>query len=396
MKSEKTNNFFELSVVIPCLNEKDTLKTCLNKAFSAISKLGISAEIIVADNGSTDGSQDIAQNAGARVISIEEKGYGSALMGGIKESRGRYIIMGDADDSYDFQEIPKFVTQLQSGFDLVQGCRLPAGRGTVLPGAMPVLHRLWGNPMFTYLARRWFRAPIHDVYCGMRGFTRELYDKLDLRCVGMEFATEMIIKSSLYREHYGIRIGEVPIVLHPDGRKSHPPHLRTFRDGWRTLRFFMLYSPRWLYVLPGLLFGLLGLFLAILVFADFKLKGIDFEAHTLLFSGLFLTLGYQSILFGAFAKVFAIGEHLIPLNARTQILFKIFTLERGLFVGIISFILGVILMSNTVITWWTSDFGPMNYEQTLLWLIPGIVFATVGVQTILSSFFLSILGMRRK
>ena len=192
---------------------------------------------------------------GARVVNVESKGYGNALMGGIAAARGRFIIMGDADDSYDFLEIPRFIEKLREGFDLVQGCRLPSGGGKVLPGAMPLLHRWWGNPMFSSMTRRMFHAPIHDVYCGMRGFTKEFYERCNPRCTGMEFATEMIIKASLYGEN----IAEVPITLHPDGRKTHAPHLKTFRDGWRTLRFFLMYSPRWLFLMPGVLLVLFGL-----------------------------------------------------------------------------------------------------------------------------------------
>jgi glycosyltransferase involved in cell wall biosynthesis len=229
----------EVSVVMPCLNEADTLEACVTKAQRVLRKHGIKGEVIVADNGSTDGSQAIAIRMGARLVHVEPKGYGNALMGGIAAARGKFVIMGDADDSYDFLQLSRFVEKLREGFDLVQGCRLPAGGGTVQPGAMPFLHRWWGNPMFSIMTRWMFHAPIHDVYCGMRGFAKELYDRLDQRCTGMEFATEMIIKASLF----GADIAEVPITLHPDGRKSHAPHLKTFRDGWRTLRFFLMYSP---------------------------------------------------------------------------------------------------------------------------------------------------------
>lgn len=386
----------ELSVVMPCLNEADTLGTCLEKAFRAMREGGIRGEVIVADNGSTDGSTAIAEAAGARVVAVPEKGYGNALMGGIEAARGRYVIMGDADDSYDFLEIPRFVEKLREGYDLVQGCRLPGGGGTILPGAMPFLHRVWGNPMFTFLVRTWFGAPIHDVYCGLRGFTRELYSKLEQRCVGMEFATEMIIKSSLYQKTYGIRIAEVPITLHPDGRKAHAPHLRTFRDGWRTLRFFMLYSPRWLYGVPGVSLSLIGLLLAGLVYGNVRLGSAVFDAHTLLFASLFLILGYQSLLFGAFTKVFAIGDGLMPLDAKARALFRVFTLEKGAIAGLLVFCLGCYLLLHAVWQWWVAGFGPLDYAQTMRWVIPGVTCAAIGFQTLLGSFFLSILGMRRK
>jgi hypothetical protein len=244
--------------------------------------------------------------------------------------------------------------------------------------------------------RTWFGAPIHDVYCGLRGFTRELYDRLEQRCTGMEFATEMIIKSSLYQKAFGVRIAEVPITLHPDGRKAHAPHLRTFRDGWRTLRFFMLYSPRWLYGIPGIGLGLAGLILSLLVFANIRIGGAVFDAHTLLFASLFLIMGYQSLLFGAFTKVFAIGERLMPMDDKARRLFRIFTLERGAIVGVLVFLAGVGLLAGAVHRWWAADFGPLDYSETMRRVIPGVTFAALGFQTVLGSFFLSILGMRRK
>ncbi len=252
----------ELSVVMPCLNEADTLAACIHKAWRAMGEHGIVGEVIVADNGSTDGSQEIAAALGARVVHVSARGYGNALMGGIAASVGRFVVIGDADDSYDFAELPKFVEKLREGYDLVQGCRLERGGGHVMPGAMPRLHRWWGNPMFTAMARSWFQVPVNDVYCGMRGFTQGALREPAQQCTGMEFATEMIIRSSLVHA----RIAEVPITLHPDGRKVHAPHLHTFRDGWRTLRFFLLYSPRWLFFIPGfalIVVGLVGYCLAL-------------------------------------------------------------------------------------------------------------------------------------
>jgi len=242
----------EVSVVIPCLNEADTIEIVIREARQALDRAGIAGEIVVGDNGSTDGSRELARAAGARVVAVPAPGYGSALMGGIAASHGRFIMMGDADASYDFGAIPDFVAELRAGNALVMGCRLPSGGGRVMSGAMPFLHRWWGNPMFSWMVRHWFGSPIHDVYCGLRGFTRELYEELELRCTGMEFATEMVIKSALSQA----RTAEVAITLRPDQRRTRAPHLRTFRDGWRTLRFFLLYSPRWLFLLPGALFVL--------------------------------------------------------------------------------------------------------------------------------------------
>ncbi len=387
----------ELTVVMPCLNEADTLETCLKKAQKAFADNQINAEIVVADNGSRDGSIEIATRCGARVIHVSEKGYGSALMGGIAAARGKFVLMGDADDSYDFLEIPKFVEKLREGFDLVQGCRLPSGGGRVLPGAMPFLHRWWGNPMFSMMVRNWFDAPIHDVYCGMRGFTKAHYLSLDQRCTGMEFATEMIIKSSLRK----VNIAEVPITLHPDGRTSHPPHLKTFRDGWRTLRFFLMYSPRWLFLLPGallVLLGILGYALA-LPGTSFDLGGgrrITFDIHTLLFASLFVLSGYQIILFAFFTKIFAISEGLLPADKKMDSLFEFINLERGLILSALALVVGTVLLLLAVNEWRIADFGALDYAQTMRLVIPGATLTALGVQSVFSSFFASILGMKRK
>ena len=382
----------ELSVVMPCLNEADTLAVCIEKALRALQESGVAGEVIVADNGSTDGSQEIARQAGARLVPVAAKGYGNALMGGIAVARGKFVIMGDADDSYDFLDIAKFVHKLREGYDLVQGCRLPSGGGTVLPGAMPFLHRWWGNPMFSIFARWWFRAPINDVYCGLRGFSREFYNKLDQRCTGMEFATEMIIKSSLY----GAKIAEVPITLHPDGRKAHAPHLKTFRDGWRTLRFFLMYSPRWLFLVPGLLLILLGLLGYALAMPGVSIGRITFDAHTLLFATLALLCGYQSILFAIFTKTFAISEGLMPPDPRMDRFFKIMNLERGLILAVGACVIGLALLGAAVNMWRRTGFGHLEYSHTMRWVIPGATLTALGFQTIFASFFVSILGMRRK
>lgn len=396
MGEEPDNSEYDLSVVIPCLNEADTLEICIQKALKGISQAGVSGEVVVADNGSTDGSREIAESAGARVVAVQERGYGSALMGGIAAANGRWVIMGDADDSYDFLEIPRFVEKLQEGYDLVQGCRLPGGGGKIMPGAMPGSHRLLGNPMFTWLVRNWFGAPINDVYCGLRGFRKAHYLRLEQRCTGMEFATEMIIKSSLYQKSLGVKIAEVPITLHVDGRKAHAPHLRTVRDGWRTLRFFMIYSPRWLYLLPGILLMLLGLGLGGLVYGGIRVGSAVLDAHTLLFASLFVILGYQSILFGGLTKIFAIGERLMPLDQKWSRLFETVTLERGLLVGLLLLSAGTVLLGWSVALWWKTGFGDLDYTSTMRIVIPGVTLVALGVQTIWSSFFMSLLGMRRR
>lgn len=382
----------EVSVVIPCLNEADTLETCIVKARRALCKNNIRGEIIVADNGSTDGSPAIASRMGARVVHVKRAGYGSALMGGMAAARGGLIIMGDADDSYDFLEIPRFVEKLRSGFDLVLGCRLPSGGGAVQPGAMPFLHRWLGNPVLSGMTRKMFHAPIHDVYCGMRGFTKALYNSLDQRCTGMEFAPEMIIKASLF----GARIAEVPITLYPDGRKSHAPHLRTFRDGWRTLRFFLLYSPRWLFLIPGLLLISLGLIGYAVAMPGMTFNGVTFDAHTLLFASLAILCGYQSSLFAIFSKTFAVSEGLIPEDRRLTRFFEVINLERGLIISGVTLVFGIALLAAAVNQWRLTGFGNLDYAETMRLVVPGVTLTALGFQTTLSSFFVSILGLRRR
>ncbi len=373
----------ELTVVMPCLNEADTITICIQKAQRALREQKINGEVIVADNGSTDASKAIAEGLGARVISVAAKGYGNALMGGIAVARGKYVIMADADDSYDFLQIPAILAKLREGYDLVQGCRLPGGGGKVLPGAMPFLHRWWGNPMFTLFARWWFKAPINDVYCGMRGFTKEHYQRLDQRCTGMEFATEMIIKSALY----GANIAEVPITA---------PHLKTFRDGWRTLRFFLLFSPRWLFLIPGGVLILLGLAGYALAMPAVQVRGVTFDAHTLLFASLAILCGYQSILFAVFTKVFAISEKLLPEDPRLTRFFNVAKLELGLVCATVSMLIGLVLLGIAINQWRLSHFGHLDYAHTMRLVVPGATLTALGFQTMLSSFFISILGMHRK
>jgi glycosyltransferase involved in cell wall biosynthesis len=382
----------ELSIVMPCLNEAETIGTCIQKAQAFLHQYQMLGEIVVADNGSTDGSQEIATLMGARVVTIEAKGYGNALMGGITAARGRYIIMGDADDSYDFLKLSRFVDKLREGHDLVMGCRLPWGGGIVKPGAMPFLHRWWGNPMFTIMARHWFGAPINDVYCGLRGFSKALFQRLNLRCTGMEFATEMIIKASLYRE----KIAEVPITLHPDGRTAHPPHLKTYRDGWRTLRFFLMYSPRWLFVIPGAILIFMGMLGYAVAMPGLTIHGLTFDAHTLLFASLAILCGYQSVLFAIFSKTFAVSEGLMPADPGLTRFFKIMYLERGLLISCAGLFIGLGLLLAAVQEWRVVSFGQLDYAKTMRLVVPGATLTALSFQTILSSFFVSILGMRRR
>jgi glycosyltransferase involved in cell wall biosynthesis len=382
----------EVSVVMPCLNEAETVATCVSKALRALREAGISGEVIVADNGSTDGSQDIARSLGARVVDVTAKGYGNALMGGIAAARGNYVIMGDADDSYDFLELAKFVERLREGNDLVMGCRLPRGGGRIEPGAMPVLHRWLGNPGFSMLIRWWFHAPISDVYCGMRGFSRAWYESLNQRCTGMEFATEMVIKSA---RHVG-RIAEVPITLHRDGRTSHPPHLKTFRDGWRTLRFFLMHCPKWLFLEPGKWLIVLGLIGFALGLPGLRVAGVGFGLNTLVVSSLAILCGSQAILFALGTKTFAIHAGLMPPDPRIDRFFQRFTLERGAVLSLLALIGGIVVLAVALNQWRAAGFGNLGYDSTPRWAISGALLTAWGFQTLLGSFFISILGLPRK
>jgi hypothetical protein len=326
------------------------------------------------------------------VVTVPDRGYGCALMGGIAAARGKFVVMGDADQSYDFGDVPRFVAKLREGYDLVQGCRLESGGGRILPHAMPLLHRWVGNPLFSLLVRTWFRAPIHDIHCGMRAFTADLYRRLDQRCTGMEFASEMIVKAALSNA----RITELPITLRPDGRGGQRSHLRTLRDGWRHLRFLLLFSPRWLFLLPGAALVLLGLAGYAIALPGLTLGGVTFDVHTLLLASLAIVCGHQAILFAVFTKTFAIDAGLLPADPRITRLLRLANLERGLVAGGLGTLAGVALLAVAVDQWRRSGFGPLDYAQTMRWVIPGALLTTLGFQTVLSSFFLSILGMQRR
>lgn len=379
----------KLSIVMPCLNEHETVGICVDKAVRTLREHGINGEVVVADNGSTDGSIEIATAKGARVVPVTDKGYGAALMGGFEAAHGEYVLMGDADDSYDFTQAARFLSKLEEGYDLVQGCRLPSGGGTVMANAMPFLHRWVGNPGLTWLARTMFGIPVHDIYCGMRGFRRTMQAGLQQRCTGMEFATEMIIKSTLF----GHRIGEVPITLHPDGRKSRRPHLRTFRDGWRTLRFFLLFSPRWVFRFPATALlgaGVLGYLLAM---TGVSLGGVKLNVQTLLASSIALYLGVQSTFLGIFVRTYAQREGLLPAHHGMSKLAGWFQLERLILLGLLAMTFGLGLMGIQTYRWYQSGFGYLDLNQTGRVFVPGACLVLIGISVILNGFCLSVFSL---
>jgi glycosyltransferase involved in cell wall biosynthesis len=371
----------ELSIVMPCLNEAETLATCIGKARDYLERHKIAGEVLIADNGSSDGSQEIATNSGARVVPIPERGYGSALRGGIAAAKGQYIIMGDADDSYDFTNLSPFLEKLRQGYDLVMGNRFQGG---IKPGAMPVLHKYLGNPVLTWLGRLFFGSPCGDFHCGLRGFSKQAIEQLNLRTTGMEFASEMVVKASLY----GLKITEVPTTLSPDGR-SRPPHLKTWRDGWRHLRFLLMYSPRWLFLYPGLALMFLG-FVATIWFMTQP------RVHTLLYSATALIIGFQIVSFAIFTKAFAISEGLLPEDRKLRRFLRYINLEVGLIIGVILFLLGIGGSVYALYIWNARLYGALDPAMTMRIVIPSVTALALGVQVIFSSFFLSVLGLKRR
>jgi glycosyltransferase involved in cell wall biosynthesis len=377
----------EVSVVMPCLNEANSLGICVDKAVTALREAGLKGEVIVADNGSTDGSQQIAQAHGARVVPAEQRGYGAALKAGIRASRGLFVVMGDADDSYDFGEVPKFVSKWREGYDVVMGNRFLGG---IQPGAMPWHHKYIGNPGLTAVLNLFFRTGIGDSHCGIRGFSREVFDRMDLRSTGMEFASEFVIKAS----QVGARITEVPVTLWPD-KRGRPPHLRSFPDGWRHLRFMLLYAPNWLFLCPGALLMLVGL---VLVF--WLLPGprhltarVVIDLHTMVFGVIFTLMGAQLIGIGFFAKVFSYAERFDHNHVSLKRMLRHVQLEHGLLVGAILFLAGFSGCAWVAWQWAVSGFGPLydGMRAVLFWSM----WMFLGVQTVFSSFFLSMLGISR-
>lgn len=372
----------ELTVVMPCLNEAETLATCIRKAQMFFEQSGVKGEIVVADNGSTDGSQEIAIVEGARVVPVPRRGYGAALTGGIEEARGKYIIMGDADDSYDFTALKPFLDKLRDGADIVMGNRF---KGGIAPNAMPFLHRYLGNPVLSWLGRLFFNIPTGDFHCGLRGFSRNRIRELNLRTTGMEFASEMVVRASLAK----YRIDEVPTKLKPDGR-SRPPHLRTWRDGWRHLSFLLMYSPRWLFLYPGILLLSLGIGAGIFLFPGGKtIGGVGFDIHTLIVSGFFLIIGTQAISFALLAQRFGTAHQIMPPSGFSWLL-NCLTLERILIVAAALFLAGLAGLIASTLEWASTGFGPLEYSSMLRVILLSMTVMTIGAQLAFTAFLSSI------
>lgn len=378
----------ELTILMPCLNEAETLGTCVRKAMDYLARSGVRGEVLIADNGSTDGSQAIAEGLGARVVPVPERGYGAALIAGIRAARGRYVIMGDSDDSYDFTALDPFVAKLREGYELVMGNRF---RGGIKPGAMPPLHRYLGNPVLSTVGRVFFHSPVRDFHCGLRGFNRDAMLALDLRLPGMEFASEMVVKATVK----GLRITEVPTTLSPDGR-SRPPHLRSWRDGWRHLRFLLAFCPRWLFLYPGAALFLLGAAgMALLLPGPLHLGGVTLDVHTLLYASGAMVMGFQAVQFWIFARIYGAQEGVVPEEPRLTAALARFGLEPALIVAAVLVVLGLGLGVAAVAIWGAERFGPLTGMAAMRVTIASVTSMLLGLQLAFGAFFVALLGMMR-
>ena len=385
------NPSVELSIVLPCLNEAETIERCVLEGLRALSAAGIAGEVIVADNGSSDGSAEIAARCGAIVVPVAERGYGAALLGGFAAARGQFILMADADLSYDLGELPRFITALRGGAELVMGTRFPRGGGRIEPGAMPTLHRHLGTPVLTALTRLFFGARIGDINCGMRAFHRDALRRMDLRMTGMELASEIVLKAATLRQ----RIVEVPVTLRKDGR-SRPPHLHTWRDGWRHLRMLLLFSPRWLFVAPGLILTIGGaVALAVLSVGNMRIGDVTFSTNSMLVAAMTLILGTQMLLMGVFAKTFVVAERLLP-GSRLDRVGSALTLEAGIGAGAFLALAGIVLVGTAVGIWRRNGFGPLDGHIATRLVVLGVTLVILGVQLGWSAFFLGVLALPRR
>jgi len=386
-RDEMQTDACELTILMPCLNEAETLALCIQNARRFLDTYDINGEVLIADNGSTDGSQQIAEECGARIVDVPARGYGNALRYGIEAAHGRYVIMGDADGSYNFMALMPFVEQLRAGYELVMGNRFAGG---IEPGAMPKLHKYLGNPVLTMIGRLFFGGPCRDFHCGLRGFRRDAMCDLDLRTTGMEFASEMVVKATMHN----LRITEVPTTLARDGR-SRPPHLRSWRDGWRHLRFLLLYSPRWLFLYPGFAAVLVGLItMALLIVGPVHLGRIGFDIHTLLLSSLLVMVGTQSMFFAILAQEFAISDGLAPPEQRFNSFFARLPLEATLVIGLILVGAGSIGILVAIVIWGSVDFGGLRVSEMMRMLVPSVTAVAVGFQLMIASFFKGILSLK--
>lgn len=374
----------ELTILMPCLNEAETVEACVGKAMEFLRRYQIDGEVLLADNGSVDGSQELARRLGARVVDVPLKGYGAALIGGTQSARGRFVIMGDADDSYDFQRLEGMLEKLREGYELVMGNRFAGG---IEKGAMPFLHRYLGNPVLSFIGRLFFKAPVGDFHCGLRGFSREAILKLDLNSPGMEFASEMVVKASLQK----LRICEVPITLSPDGR-SRPPHLRTWRDGWRHLKFLLIFSPHWLFFVPGLLlFVLSSLLMVVIDFHPIVVKDVGLDVHTLVYAGAGILLGLQMVFFSVFSRLVGMTSGWLPIDARWMAALSRVTLERGILLSLALFAFGGWMTWEALLIWSEGGFGALDPRVVMRWVVPSVTAIALGGEVFLAAFFLETL-----
>ena len=387
--SRENQNDIELTILMPCLNEAETLEVCIKKAFHFLEEYHVNGEVLIADNGSTDGSQEIARRCGARVADVPVKGYGAALMGGCDAAYGRYVIMGDADDSYDFLHLMPFLEKLREGYDLVMGNRF---KGGIAKGAMPWSHRYIGNPILSFIGRLFYPSAIGDFHCGLRGYNRESIQGLDLQTTGMEYASEMVVKATLMN----LKMAEVPTTLAPDGR-SRPPHLRSFRDGWRHLKFLLMHSPKWLFLYPGAVFFILGLIMMVaLLPGPLTIGSVSFDIHTMLVGSGCMILGAQTIQFALFTNAYAKVSGFIPVTQKADNLLEKITTEKGALLGVILVLIGLVAAIASVIIWKNTQFGDLDPQQVMRYTIPAMTCIVIGVQFIFGSFFLGILKIRHK
>ena len=379
----------ELTILMPCLNEAETLEVCINKAKTFLENSGVVGEVLIADNGSTDGSVEIAQKCGARVEHVPVKGYGAALIGGCKAAKGKYVIMGDADDSYDFLNLMPFVEKLRAGYELVMGNRF---RGGIAKGAMPPLHRYLGNPVLSFIGRLFFPSEIGDFHCGLRGYEREAMLKLDLHTTGMEYASEMVVKATMY----GLKMTEVPTTLSPDGR-SRAPHLRSFRDGWRHLKFLLLHSPNWLFLYPGMVFCVLGLIMTVaLMFGPVQIGGVVFDIHTMLYGSVMIMIGTNMIFFSLFTRIYAMRTNFIPTKESVATKLANVTTEKGAVAGVLLTLAGIVMTIAAFVIWKDTSFGNLNPQEMMRMTIPALTLMVVGIEMIFASFFIGILNIKHQ